>query len=182
MKRDREMLEIFWEQIPVGKYNAVSYDDLCDLWGEKKRAVRSILHDLSLYDNGDDYILIRSSSHRGFYRTDDEFEIEAYKRECLSKGKSVFAPVKKINRVINSQTMQTNVFNNLKPIRYAKGLTQSFVVKQMRNRFPFFDEPLLSKIENGMCLPTPAMVIELALILDVEPADIFDEDLFLTKI
>lgn len=180
--RDKEMLEIFWEQIPIGKENAATYDDLCDMWGEKKRAVRSILHDLSLYDNGDDYILIRSSSHRGFYRTDNEAEINAYKRECLSKGKSVFAPVKKINRVMNSQTSQTNVFNNLKPIRVAQGLTQSYVVEKMRERFPYFDAPLLSKMENGMCLLTPAMAIELAIILDVDPNDIFDESLFLLNI
>lgn len=176
---DKDLLyQSLWEDIPVGKENALTYDDLCLLWGEKKREVRRLLHELSLYDNGDEYILIRSGKCKGFYKTDDAEEIAAYKRECLSKGRSVFAPVKKINRVINDNTMQMNVFNNIKPIRYEKGLTQNDVVSKMRFRFPWFDAPMLSKIENGQCLPTPAMCIELALIFGVEPSELFDEDLF----
>lgn len=178
----REVLAEYWEQIPKGKENAVEYDYLCILWGEDKRAVRRILHELSLFDNGDDYILIRSGKCRGFYRTDDIDEMREYKKECLSKGRSIFAPVKKINRVMNDNTVQMNFFNNLKPIRIQRGLTQNSVCEKMRYRFPWFDCPLLSKIENGQCLPTPAMVIELSLILDVEPSDIFDEDLFITKV
>lgn len=92
--------EIYWQQIPIGKKNAVSYEELCVIWNVKERTVRQILHDLSRYDNGDSYILIRSGKSKGFYRTDDPEEIRQYRKECLNKGRSIFAPVKKCNRVL----------------------------------------------------------------------------------
>lgn len=91
----------YWNDIPIGKENAVTYPELCALWGVSARAVRSILHDLSAVDNGDNYVLIRTSKAKGFYKTDNEDEIEAYRRECLAKGRSIFAPVRKCNRVLN---------------------------------------------------------------------------------
>jgi len=93
-------LALYWQQIPIGKQNAITYPQLCAIWNMSERQARKTLHELSLYDNGDQYILIRSSKGKGFYKTDDEHEIEIYKRECLNKGRSVFAPVKKINRVL----------------------------------------------------------------------------------
>lgn len=97
---DEAKLSLYWQQMPIGKKNAITYPQLCELWQVKERKARAILHELSLFDNGDKYILIRSSKGKGFYKTDDEHEIEKYKRECLNKGRSVFAPVKKINRVL----------------------------------------------------------------------------------
>lgn len=94
--------ELYYKDIPVGKENAVSYKYLCSIWKVSERRARAILHDLSLYDNGDNYCLIRSSKQGGgFYKTDNLAELEQYKRECLNKGKSNFAPVKKINRILN---------------------------------------------------------------------------------
>ena len=42
-------MQEYWESIPINE--PITYDELCALWGMKKRAVRSVLHDLSLYDN-----------------------------------------------------------------------------------------------------------------------------------
>lgn len=96
-----EQLAHYWDEIPTSKENAVSYFELCVKWGINERQVRRILHDLSLFDNGDKYVLIRSARTKGFYRSDDIDEIQIYRRECLSKGKSIFAPVKKCNRILN---------------------------------------------------------------------------------
>jgi hypothetical protein len=93
-------LEKFWNDIPVGKKNAVTYPTLCAMWGCTERKVRSILHELSRWDNGDSYILIRSGKSKGFYRTNDDAEINAYRLECLAKGRSIFAPIRKCNRVL----------------------------------------------------------------------------------
>lgn len=103
-------LEFYWHDIPIGKDNAVSYKELCARWDRNERAVRVILHDLSRYDNGDDFILIRSSAGRGFYRTDDLETIKAYKRECLNRGRNVFAPVRKINKVLGADPNQFSFF------------------------------------------------------------------------
>jgi hypothetical protein len=173
-----ENVNLYWDVIPVGKQNALTYDNLCYIWGCDQRKARAILHELSLYDNGDNYILIRSSKGKGFYKTDDEAEIQAYKRECLSKGKSVFAPVKKINRVLNANVEQYSLTNNLRVIRESKGLKQGQVCAAMKRFDRYFDKSLLSKMENGVCLPTYYQLSKLAEIYAVEPFELLNADLY----
>lgn len=155
-------LEMYWNDIPIGKDNATHYPTLCDMWAKSERQVRQILHELSHYDNGDNYILVRSAKSKGFYRTDDAETIEAYKRECLNKGRSIFAPVKKINRVLNANSQQYSFDNNLKVFREAAGLTQGYVCQQMQKYDSAFDKPMLSKMENNFCLPTPFQLAHIA--------------------
>lgn len=107
---EKELLR-YWNDIPIGRDNAITYPELCALWGVSARAVRSILHELSAVDNGDNFVLIRTSKAKGFYKTDDEDEIEAYRRECLAKGRSIFAPVRKCNRILKSNKEQVYFFN-----------------------------------------------------------------------
>lgn len=168
----------YWRDIPVGRENAVTYAELCALWGCDTRRARAILHDLSTYDNGDNFILIRSGACKGFYKTDDESEIRAYKRECLSKGKSVFAPVKKINRVLNADDVQYSFTNNIRVVREGKGLTQRAVCEQMKKHDRTFDKSILSKIENGYIIPTYYQITRLAEILDCKPSDLLEVELF----
>jgi hypothetical protein len=169
-------LNDFWDNIPVGKENAVTYAELCELWQCTERVARRMLHELSRYDNGDDYILIRSGKCKGFYKTDDEDEIKAYKRECLNKGRSIFAPVKKINRVLNANVEQFTLTNNLRVIRESRGLKQGQVCNliQQQTQSNVFDKPLLSKMENGVILPTPQYIALLAEIYGVEPYELID--------
>lgn len=168
------LLDVYWSEIPTGKENAVDYPQLCKMWGRNVRTVRSILHELSQYDNGDDYILIRSGKSKGFYKTDDKHEIEAYRRECLAKGKSVFAPVKKCNRILNANTMQMSVYNNLRAIRESLGLTQKEVCEIMQKVDKSFDASILSKMENGVVLPNALQLVKLANIYGVKPNDLVD--------
>lgn len=174
----QNVLNIFWDDIPVGKENAVTYENLCKLWQCDRRAARAMLHKLSAYDSGDNYILIRSSGCKGFYKTDDEAEIKAYKRECLNKGRSIFAPVKKINRVLNANTIQYSLTNNLRVIRESKGLKQRHVCDIMKRYDRTFDKSLLSKMENGVCLPTYYQLAKLAEIYAVEPFELISTDLY----
>ena len=169
-----EHANIFWNDIPVGKENAATYNELCARWGCTTRQARRILHELSLFDNGDNYILIRSGSCKGFYKTDDDNEIRAYKRECLNKGRSVFAPVKKINRVLSENTMQYSLLNNLRVVRESKGIKQKDVCKRMRAFDRDFDKSLLSKMENGVCLPTYYQLSKLAQIYACTPSELID--------
>ena len=165
-------LDLYWAELPTGKENAVDYPTLCAMWSKNERAVREILHDLSYYDNGDDFVLIRSSKSKGFYKTDDKAEIVAYRKECLSKGKSIFAPVKKCNRILKTESKQFEFFNNLRAVRMAKGMKQSEVCRLMKEVDRDFDAPLLSKMENGVCLPTYFQLAKLAEIYGVEPSDL----------
>jgi hypothetical protein len=173
-----EHANIFWNDIPVGKENAVTYDELCARWACNIRQARRILHELSECDNGDNYILIRSGGCKGFYKTDDENEIRAYKRECLNKGRSIFAPVKKINRVLSENTEQYSLLNNLRVIRESKGITQKEVCKRMKKFDRAFDKSLLSKMENGVCLPTYYQLAKLAEIYACTPSELLAADLY----
>lgn len=96
----------YWSDIPIGKENAIDYSALCRMWDCSERTARAILHELSSRDNGDDYILIRSSKSKGFYRTDNHEEIEAYRKEILNKGRSIFVPVRKCNRILRKDDSQ----------------------------------------------------------------------------
>ena len=170
-------LELYWSELPTGRENAVTYDDLREMWNKDKRGVRQLLHDLSLYDNGDDFVLIRSGKTRGFYKTDDLDEIAAYRKECLNKGRSVFAPVKKCNRVLNVGGGQLEIFNNLRAVREGLGMKQKTVCKHMKEFDRAFDCSLLSKMENGVCLPTYYQLSKLAEIYGVQASELVRADL-----
>ena len=62
--------QFYWDDIPNVKEEAVTYAELTMWWNTNEREVRRILHELSCYDNGDNYILIRSGQNKGFYKTD----------------------------------------------------------------------------------------------------------------
>lgn len=158
IKLSEQEIQNYLKTIPIGKENAISYSMLCAIWNKDKRSVRAIMHELSLYDSGDEMVLIRSSSGSGFYKTDDRDEMKRYRLECLNKGRSCFAPVKKINRILKEDLLSPSVinfFNNLKSVRLARGLKQIEVVEQLKEIEPSVDTSLLSKFENSVCVPTP---------------------------
>lgn len=108
-----DMKQTYWETLPIDKINAATYRELTVAWNTTGRQVRKILQELSAFDNGDDYILIRSARHGGgFYRTTEKNEIEAFKCECLHKGRSLFAPIRKINRVLGIDETQISLFED----------------------------------------------------------------------
>ena len=172
-------LEFYWQDIPTEKAKSASYDDLMQWWHIKdKREVRQILHDLSSFDNGDNYVLIRSGKNKGFYKTDDTETIEAYKRECLNKGKSIFAPVKKINRVLAANGSQYSLTNNLRVVREGLNCKQAQVCEFMQQFDEAFDVPMLSKMENGVCLPTPYQLAKLSEFYACDPFELVNADLY----
>lgn len=175
---EKTKLELYWSEIPIGKRHPATYSDLVTRWGKSERQVRNILHQLSTYDNGDNYILVRSASGKGFYRTDDTATIRAYRKECLHKGKSIFAPLKKIDRVLNVEIFQLEFENNLRVVRESKDLKQSTVCKQMKQFDRAFDKSMLSKMENGFCLPTPLQLEKLSEIYGCKPFELVVASLY----
>lgn len=174
---DETKLELYWTEIPVGKENAITYEQLCIIWKKNERAVRRILHELSGYDNGDDYILIRSSHGKGFYKTTDPHDIEAFRKECIGRGKHVFAPVRKIDRVLKTDN-QLSFVNNLRAVRTSQNMQQTEVCERMKNVDPSFDVSMLSRMENGRCLPTPLQLAQLAYIYGCTAKDLVNTDLY----
>lgn len=170
-------LEQYWACIPVGKKNAVTYSQLENRWGMSERRVRMMLAELSRFDNGDNYILIRSSAGKGFYLSDDPEEIAAYKRECRSRAIKTFAPLKKINRVLADvlpDEINYSFTNNMKLVRKERQMRQDDVCDLMRAVDPSFDKSKLSRLENGYALPTPAQLHALAHIYGCEPRELVE--------
>lgn len=95
---DRELLK-YWNDIPIGAKNAVSYEELSVKWHRTYRSVRKILELLGTADTGDDYILIRSSHGRGFFRTKDRRLIHRYRKEIINRANNVLKPLNKIYKV-----------------------------------------------------------------------------------
>lgn len=179
---DENKLEWYWNEIPIGKENAWSYATLCTIWGKGPRNCREIMHQLSRYDNGDDLILIRSSSGNGFYRTNDPDEIRAYRAECLNRGRNTLAPLKKIDRVLKPDDGQLSITNNLKAVRVSCGKSAAEVCREMQVIDPSFDTPMLSRMENGRCLPTPLTLAHLAAIYRCAPRDLVNMEMYQTAI
>ena len=99
---DFNKIKEYWEDIPIGRANAVTYEALCKKWKVSRRQARNILHELSVTTFDLKYVLIRSSHWTGFYKTANIEEIEAFKLECLSRGHACLAPITKINKVLNN--------------------------------------------------------------------------------
>lgn len=95
---DRELLK-YWNDIPIGAKNAVSYEELSVKWHRTYRGVRKILELLGTADTCDDYILIRSSHGRGFFRTKDRRLIHRYRKEIINRANNVLKPLNKIYKV-----------------------------------------------------------------------------------
>jgi hydroxymethylpyrimidine pyrophosphatase-like HAD family hydrolase len=172
-------LELYWNDIPTVKAEAVTYEELHMWWNVDKREIRKILQELSKYDNGDNYVLIRSGKNKGFYKTDDKDEIAAYKKECLNKGLSVLAPIKKINRIFAANADQYSIENNLRVIREERQLKQTQVCQFMQQFDSGFDVPMLSKMENGFCMPNYRQAALLSQLYNCEISDLINYDIFL---
>lgn len=119
-----EELLKYWESIPCddkvikvinssgelvfSKYTFLTYGDLQDKWNVNRRTCRAILAELSAFDSGDDYILIRSSHNGGgFFKTRNHALIELYRREVYNRAINTLKPLKKIKRVLNRNEQMT---------------------------------------------------------------------------
>lgn len=99
-KLTEAQFEKYWADIPQGAANPATYGELMKKWRCGRRYARYILSVLAVWDNGENEVLIRSSHNAGFYRSTDLKEIEAFRRETLSRGLACLAPLKQINRVL----------------------------------------------------------------------------------
>ena len=96
-------MENFYNDIPIGKENAITKKALQVKWRMTASAVRRTIQELRAADFGDNMVIISRSSGSGYYRTNNLDEIIAYKQEVLNRGKHTFLPLRKVNRILNKQ-------------------------------------------------------------------------------
>lgn len=143
-----------YESIPIGKSNPILRTQLCVLWNMSDRQVREKIAHLRSNDNGDDFVIVSTSNNAGYYRSDDRKDIDAFKQQTLKRGKKTFLPLKKVNRILGTHENQSSINNVLKMARIEAQLSTDEVVKELCKVDVRFDKSLLSRIENGLCLPT----------------------------
>ena len=90
----------YYDDIPVGKENAISKYRLAANWHVSERAARKIIQDLRAADFGDEYVIVSSSHGCGYYKTDSLEEIERFKKEVTNRAMNTFLPLKKVNRIL----------------------------------------------------------------------------------
>ena len=149
-----EELSSYYESIPIGRENAISKYDLMKRWNMNERQVRRLITKLRCKDNGDDMVIVSTSKHSGYYRTNDRHEIKQFKLEMSNRAKHTFRPLRKATRILGVNEDQVSFNNNLKIARLNAGLKSVDVVELLKQLDHRFDKSLLSKIENGVCMPT----------------------------
>lgn len=170
-------LEVYRTDIPRGSEKAVGYDYLAIKWNMTRRSVRRILHDISVTEFDDGLVLIRSAFDGGrFYLTNVKEEIMRYRKELVDKAMSLVEPARILNTAIDLEGDSLSVRNRLRKVRMERKMKQTEVVEEMRKEFPTFDVPMLSKLENGIFLPTPSHLVTLARIYGTKPSDLVRMD------
>lgn len=157
----------YYNDIPVGKRNAITKEKLIDKWEMPERTVRRIIRELRLQDFDDDYIIVSRSKGKGYYKSNDLKEIEEYKKEVLNRGRHTFAPLAKVNRILAAERTST-----LKQIRKAKGLSNVEVIAALKQIDPSFDKSILSRYENGKSVPTKEQLKIMAELYEVSVEDL----------
>ena len=165
----------YYESIPIGRENAVSRAELARRWGMSEDKVRHKIAELRAEDNGDDYIIFSSSdkNSRGYFRTDDPSERRAFMAETKGRAINTFKPLKKAQRIENGDSNQYSLCCNLKQRRLDKGITNAMFVDALAAAGINIDKAMLSRIENGYVLPTPAAARMMAEIIDCEIEELF---------
>lgn len=62
-----------------------------------------------------------------------------------------------------------------KEVMLAKGIMQKEVLESVRRADRRVDKPLMSKIVNDICLPTPQTIVEICRVLKCSVLDLYDE-------
>lgn len=167
--------EEYYNSIPIGRENAISRASLAKMWNMSQDSVRHMIAILRADDNGDDFIIYSSSNpnHPGYYRTDDPVERRNFMRETKFRAINTFKPLKKAQRIENGDSGQYSLSCNLKQYRVSKGINNKDFCDSLSAAGVPMNPPLLSRIENGYVLPTPAAANLMAELIGCDVADLF---------
>lgn len=108
MKTIQDAMDELWQDIPIGKENAITRAALARKWGVSDRKARSMISKLRAQDNGDGHVIVAFSSGKGYYRTNDPQDIEHFIKEMTNRARNTFAPLKKARRVLRESEAHTN--------------------------------------------------------------------------
>ena len=82
-------MKITREHIPIGRENAVTRRQLCELTGMNDREVRRQISELRSVDDGTELVIVSLSNGRGYYRSSNPDEIRHFIAEMQKRNRMV---------------------------------------------------------------------------------------------
>lgn len=87
--------------IPVGRENAISREDLAIIWCMRERETRRMVARLRAEAGNDGYaILSTSRKPSGYWRSNDPEEIRGFIRETEARARNTFLAIRDAKRVL----------------------------------------------------------------------------------
>lgn len=99
--------------IPIGRCNAISREELARIWGMSDRATRHTIAELRALPGDDGYaILSTATKPSGYWRSDDPAEIAAFIRETEARARNTFLALRDARRLLqrHAQADQCTMF------------------------------------------------------------------------
>ena len=168
--------EDFYNDLPIGRDNAIPRSLLAVRWDMSEDSVRRRIAKLRAWDNGDDFVIVSSSTNGtlGYYKTDNAEERRAYMKETRSRAINTFKPLRKINRIeAAASNRQLRMDCNLRLYRTEAGLNNLEFIQQLADHGLHITPSLLALIETGQVLPQPYMAQVMAEVIGFPVADLF---------
>lgn len=111
---DDQSLIRFYRSIPVGKDKAVSRAQLCRMWDMGDRAVRLTIAEIrdSAKVMNLEHFIVSDSQGKGYWRSKDRMEIQAFNEQMMSRVKSIAATVQCAKAYLHD-TSQNDLFDGL---------------------------------------------------------------------
>lgn len=100
--------ERVYAALPYGRENALSRRELCTRLSIPDRELRRSIGRLRAQDNGDGYVIMSTSHHGGYWRTDDINDIRQFYRETSARARSTFRPLRKARRLMHEHREADN--------------------------------------------------------------------------
>ena len=82
------------DDIPVGRKNAISRNELARKWGVSDRIARRYVADLRTIDDGTNYVIVSVSRFSGYCRTNDVQEIRWFIAEMTKRIRNIVKAIK----------------------------------------------------------------------------------------
>lgn len=92
-------MKITREHIPIGRENAVTRRQLCELTGLSDREVRRQISELRSVDDGTELVIVSLSNGRGYYRSSNPDEIRHFVAELRKRNRMVFRTIRTAEQV-----------------------------------------------------------------------------------
>lgn len=100
--------------IPVGRENAISREQLARQWNMRDRDARRMIAELRAEAGGDGYaILSTSRKPSGYWRSNDPAEIRGFIRETEARARNTFLAIRDAKRVLRSIERRQEYDNTL---------------------------------------------------------------------